>query len=270
MSASPTPSRRSRAGTVALRPRDWFWWRWLLLALSAAAPLTLFAQDAGERGDGFLFRRPVVSLSIRGGYDRPSGSSDIYDFATTQLTLNRGDFAALGFQLDVGVRLAERLDLVFTGGDARRSQASEFRNYVDNNDLPIEQTTTLRRLPLTVGVKYALTRPGEQIGKFAWIPSRLTPWVGIGGGTMQYTFRQSGDFVDFQTLNVFAKTFQSKGWTPMAYAHVGTDLSLNPRFALTGDLRYSAARATLTGAFDGFDRIDLSGAAATMGLTIRY
>lgn len=270
MSASLPLSRVADGRVAAARHRHPVWLTWLLAALTAAAPLALFAQDAGQRGDGFLFRRPTISLSVRGGYDRPAGRSDIYDFTTTQLTIDRGDFAALGYQFDLGVRLVERLDLVFTGGEARRSQASEFRNFVDNDDRPIEQTTTLRRLPFTIGVRYALTRPGEQIGKFAWIPSRLTPWIGIGGGTMQYAFRQSGDFVDFKTSNVFARTYQSKGWTPMAYAHLGADLSLNPRFALTGDLRYSAARARLDGAFVGFDKIDLSGAAATMGLTVRY
>jgi hypothetical protein len=87
---------------------------------------------------------------------------------------------------------------------------------------------------------------------------------------MQYSFTQAGDFVDFQTLNVFARTFRSKGWTPMAFASVGADVSLTERFSLTGDVRYSAARAPLTGAFVGFDRIDLSGTAATMGISVRY
>ncbi len=270
MSANLPSSRVAHGPVAAQTPHAAPWLRWLLLALTAAAPLTLFAQDPGQRGDGFLFRRPTISLTLRGGYDRPTGRSDIYDFTTTQLTLDRGDLAALGLQFDLGVRVADRLDLVMGVGGARRSQPSEFRNFVDNEDLPIEQTTTLRRVPITAGIKYALTRPGEQIGKFAWIPSRITPWIGIGGGAMQYAFRQTGDFVDFQTLNVFARTYQSKGWAPMAYANIGADLSLNPRFALTGDVRYSAARATLDGSFVGFDKIDLSGAAATMGLTIRY
>ncbi len=270
MSASLPLSRVPHGRVAAAAPRASLWLRWLLPAVTAAAPLALFAQDPGQRGDGFLFRRPVISLTVRGGYDRPSGRSEIYDFTTTQLTLDRGDLAALGYQFDLGVRVAERVDLVFSVGEARRSQPSEFRDFVDNNDLPIEQTTTLRRVPLTAGVRYALTRPGEQIGKFAWIPSRITPWVGVGGGAMQYTFRQKGDFVDFQTYDVFARTFQSKGWTPLAYANIGADLSLSERVALVGDLRYTAARASLDGAFVGFDKIDLSGAAATMGLSVRY
>jgi len=243
---------------------------WPLIALTAAAPMALFAQDVGERGDGFLFRRPGVTFGIRGGYDRPMAQSDLYDFTIRQLTLDRGDFAAVSYAVDLGVRVAKRVDLMFSGGDARRSKPSEFRDFIDTDDQPIAQTTSLRRLPLTVGVRYALTSPGEQISRLAWIPSRFTPWVGLGGGLMHYNFRQTGDFVDFNTLRVFPKTFASKGQTAMAYAHLGADLSLNERFLLTGDLRYSAARTPLSDTFEGFDRIDLSGTAATIGISVRY
>jgi len=254
------------AAPAAGRP----WLRWLLAAVTAAAPLSLFGQFAGERGDGFLFRRPVVTFAIRGGYDRPMARSDLYDFTTTQLTLSRGDFAALGYAADLGVRVAERVDLVFSAGEARRGQPSEFRKFVDDRDQPIEQTTSLRRVPLTAGVRYALTSPGEQISRLAWLPSRLTPWIGAGGGLMLYNFRQNGDFVDFETLNVFSKTYASKGRSAMAYVNLGADLSLTERFVLTGDLRYSTARAALNGTFVGFNKIDLSGTAATMGIAVRY
>lgn len=244
--------------------------RWLLLALLAAAPLPLRAQSAGRSGDGYLFRRPVISLTIRGGYDRPTAGSDIYDFTTRQLTLDKGDFAAGSYQIDLGVRLAERIDLVFGGGEARRTKGSEFRRYIDSDDQPIEQETALRRVPLTVGVRYALTSPGDRVSRFAWIPARFTPWIGAGGGAMYYVFEQRGDFVDFETLDVFNKRFRSDGFAPVGYASVGADIGLTPRLLLSGDVRYSAARAQLSDAFQGFERIDLSGTAATLGFTVRY
>lgn len=245
-------------------------WRWVLIGLAAAAPLPLLAQTQGQGGDGFLFRRPVVSLAIRAGYDRPMASSDIYKFATEQLTLSKGDFAAAGIQADLGVRVAERTEIVVSIGSANREKGSEFRKFTDLDEKPIQQVTSLRRIPMTLGVKYALTPPGDRIGKFVWIPNRLTPWIGAGAGVMSYTFTQSGDFVDFQTLNVFSQKLSSDGFTPMGYAHLGADLRLTTRLALTGDLRYSIARATLGQSFEGFDKIDLSGTAATMGITVRY
>ena len=223
-------------------------------------------------GDGYFFHRPRVSLTFRGGYDRPTAGSDLYGFVTEQLTVSKGDFATSGMQADLGIRLSERTELVLSSGTAKRDVASEFRKYIDNNDQPIEQVTRLQRTPVAVGLRYALTSPGDRISKFAWIPARITPWVGGGAGVMSYKFRQTGDFVDFQTLNVFSDTYEASGWAPMAYANIGTELRLTTRFSLMADLRYTAARGNLNstrGVFSGFEKIDLSGGAASLGLTLR-
>ena len=261
------PAHRTR---VSAETRDTALpWRLCLLMALAVAPIPLLAQDRTYTGDGYFFNRPAVSLTLRGGYDRALGGSDIYDFTTTNLTLNKGDFAAFGYQVDLGIRLSNRSEFVFSGGAARRAARSQFRKYVDNNDLPIEQTTALRRLPLSVGVKYALTSPETRISRFAWIPARIVPWIGAGAGAMNYTFAQKGDFVDFQTLNVIRQDYSSSGWAPLGYGNVGLDLRLTTRLSLTGDVRYTYSKATLSGSFQGFDKIDLSGTAATMGFTVR-
>jgi hypothetical protein len=249
---------------VAGPPRRLF----LLLAL-AATPLPLFAQST-LGGDGFQFKPPAVTLTLRGGYDRPFAGGDIYSFATDKLTLSKSAFAAVNAQLDLGINLSPRVQIVLGAGTARSDKPSEFRKYIDTDNKPIEQSTRLRRIPLTVGARYALRPTGEQIGRFAWIPSRLVPWAGAGVGSMNYSFSQVGDFVDFKTLNVFPQTLESSGWAPMAYANVGGDLGITTHLLLTGDLRYTFARGKLDGGFVGFNNIDLSGAAATMGFTLRY
>jgi hypothetical protein len=243
--------------------------RWLAAA-SVVAPTLLSAQRPTGSGDGFLFSPPVVSITVRGGYDYAMARSDIYSFTTTNLTLGRGDFAALGLNIDINVPLSPRTDLVLTGGMARRSSPSEFRKYIDNNDLPIEQRTELRRQPVAIGVRYALRPPGERVSALAWIPNRLTPWVGAGAGAMQWRFKQNGDWVNFQTFDVVRDEFKDSGWAPMGYANLAVDYSVSKHVVLTTDLRYTYARSALAGSFGGFDNIDLSGAAATMGFSFRY
>lgn len=234
-------------------------------------PMALCAQGSvnGAREAELNLSPPRFSVTIRGGYDRPIGSSRIFAFSTRNLTLDKGDFASGGYQADLGIRVTDRLHLVISSGSATRRVESEFRDFIDNNDQPIAQTTRLRRLPVTLGLKYALTAPGERIGSYLWIPSRVTTWIGAGGGMMNYTFSQIGDFIDFQSLNVFRQTLAAGGWTPMAYANVGADVRLNDHVSLTGDIRYAAAQAKLTGSYYGFDKVDLSGTAATMGFTLR-
>lgn len=259
---------RSTSGALAGAPATWM--PALACLLLLAEPIPLVAQYVAGGGDGFRYSAPEFSLTFRGGLDRPTASSDVYRFTTRNLTLSRNDFASLGLNIDFALHTSRRGEVVFSAGMAGREQASEFRDYIDNADQPIQQRTLLRRTPISVGFRYALTSPGEQLSKLAWVPSRFTPWVGLGGGIMGYKFRQVGDFVDFETLNVFTDKFSTYGWSPMGYGSIGGELSLSARTALVGDLRYTMARAPLRGAFEGFDRIDLSGTAATMGISLRY
>jgi len=162
---------------------------------------------------------------------------------------------------------------VFDGGYSSSTTPSEFRNFIDNNDQPIQQTTKYKRVPLTIGLKYYLTDRGRAVSDFAYIPSKYAPYLGVGAGTMYYRFQQSGDFVDFNTddLEIFSTALESNGWAPMAQGTAGMDFTIGPWLALTGEGRYQWARARLDPAvFEGFQKIDLSGFTGTVGFKVRF
>ena len=221
-------------------------------------------------GDGFLFHAPRAGFTIRGGWDAATANGDIYTFATDQLTLGRKDFQAPFVGVDLSFPVKSRLDVVVSSSYSGTNEKSEFRHWVDLDDLPIEQTTSLQRVPITAGIRAYLMSRGTSVGKFVWIPARFTPYVGAAGGIMWYRFRQLGDFVDFQTTDVFADDFQSSGWAPMAAASIGADYSLTPHLALNGEARYNWAKGKLGTDFSGFGRIDLSGYTGTLGLSVRF
>lgn len=231
------------------------------------APCAVFAQRSG---DGFLFGEPRATLTIRTGWAHASSRSDLFSYTTELLTLNRGDFSAPTIAFDVAWPLDSRTLVVASLGFAETSHRSEFRDYVDNNNLPIEQTTEFARRPLTIGLKYYLVSPGRLIGRYAWIPARVAPYLGAGLGTMYYSFHQTGDFIDFSDMSVFSSQYHSDGWAPTMHAGAGVDYSLSSRVALTGDARYTHARATLSQDFSGFERLDLSGLGFTLGVTLRF
>ncbi len=238
----------------------------LAAAIVAAVTRPLHAQSAG---DGFLFHTPIVSWGLHGGFDRAMAGGDVFGFVTTQLTLNRADFASGTFGGHVAIRVSPATDIVFDVSYASVARRSEFRDWVDQNNLPIEQTTSLLRLPITVSVKRYLAPRGRSISRFAWIPAARAAYVGVGAGMMRYTFRQVGDFVDFQTLNVFPDAFESTAWTPVLQGLAGVDVALSHQFFLTGEARYTWARGPMGRDYVGFNRIDLSGLALTAGLSVR-
>jgi hypothetical protein len=69
---------------------------------------------------------------------------------------------------------------------------------------------------------------------------------------------------------VFPDRFEASGWATTAHAMAGADLTLTPHVGLTGEVRYGYGKGRMSRDFEGFDRIDLSGATATAGLFFRF
>ncbi len=157
----------------------------LTLAQFAAVPMAR-AQDAG---DGFLFYRPSGSWTLRAGYAMPNAGSDIFSFTSNNFTINRGDFSTFDIGGDLAFTMSSRIDLVFDISYSGMSRGSEYRNFVDNNQQPIQQTTSFQRTPITVNARYYLTDRGRQIGHYAWVPNSIVPYVGAGVGGDVLRFR---------------------------------------------------------------------------------
>ncbi len=245
--------------------------RWIAL-LAGLATLIAFALPAGAQiqGRGFLFRPPIGSFGVRAGFAQANAKSEIFSFVTDELTLGRGDFASASVDADLAISVLPRLDVVLGASYSGRNAQSEFRRFVDNNDLPIEQTTNLTRVPITLSGKLYLLSRGRSIGRFTWVPTTWAPFIGAGGGAMWYQFKQEGDFINMETLDVFTDAYESKGWAATAHGLAGLDISLGPRFGLTGEGRYTWGKAPMSRDFQKFDKIDLSGYNASLGIYVRF
>ncbi len=240
------------------------------IALAISAPVaSLAAQVAG--GNGFLLGAPDGSLTIRGGWALASAGSDLFSFTTDNLTLNRRDFSSPLIGADLAFHVLSRTDIVLSASYEGANKRSEFRKFEDNNHQPIGQTTGFHRVPLTISVKQYLTDRGRSIGHLAWIPARFSAYVGAGGGTTWYRFRQNGDWIDFTDMSVFPAQLMTEGWTASANAFVGGEWSMNARLSLVTEARYDRAHATINSVdFQDFGPIDLSGFTTTAGIAVRF
>ena len=248
-----------------------------LLCVSAfLAPLAVHTQPLS--GDGYLFHQPRATFTLRSGYSQPAATGDVFAHARNNLCtgnpcrpLGGGDFGAFNVSGEIGIRLVSRLSLQLGGGYSQRNVDSEMRFWIDNNDQPIQQTTTFLRAPFTAGLRFNLLSAGKSVGKLAYIPSRVIPYIAGGVGLMHYKFRQAGSFKDDKSVDIFDTTLETTGRSALTYGAVGADFSLRPTLALTTEARYDASRSRPSGSsFNGFNSIDLSGVTATIGLTFRY
>lgn len=229
------------------------------------------AQTSSAPSPDFLLGRPRASVGVRGSWVKAGASSDLFDFVTKELSIDKSDFNTGSFGADVAVSVNERLDIVGGLDVNAMSHLSDYRLFEDNRGLPIQQTTELSQLNLTLSAKYSLLPRGRAISRLAWIPRTVVPYVGAGAGYGKYEFRQNGDFVDFDNGNrVFSDTFRSSGWAPTMHVLGGTDIRVYRHLIMSFEGRYSWSNADLSQDFIDFEPIDLGGFRFGAGLHIAF
>lgn len=241
-----------------------------LVVLAPAGPAMAQDRPIPRSVPDFLFERPHASVTFRGSWLFNRADSDWYDFVTNLLTVEAKDFNAPGFGLDLNVPITSRVEAQASFDFSRSRTLSEYRNFVDNNRLPIQQTTSLRELNFGGNVRYLLTDRGQQVSRLVWVPRRYVPFVGAGAGALNYKLHQVGDFIDFQDSSVFGDTFVSHGWAPSAQVFGGVDVRVFKRVYVTVDGRYLWADDDLGRDFIGFDPIDLAGFRLSGGVNVNF
>lgn len=247
------------------------------LALLAMPMSALAGQEPADRPPtrinpppDFFLGRPKASIAIRGGLTFANAGSNWYDFVTDQLTLDKRDFRTASIGGEVVAMLPIPLDLVLAGDWGGTNQKSEFRYWVDNNRLPIEQTTHVRQSTLTAGLRYAFLGRGRELSSLVWVPRRFVPYVGGGFGGLLYSVKQEGDFVDFVTLAVFSDVLESSGWTTATYLNGGMDLHMTGHLYVTVDARYLWAEKRLSQPWLDFEPLDLTGLRLSTGINVLF
>jgi len=222
----------------------------------------------------FLLGRPRATLGVRGNWLVASANSDIFEFITEQLTVNKSDFNTGSFAAEAGYLVSPRLSIVASWDLNQMNQESTDRNddelLPNGSRVPIHQSTQLHQMNFTASAKFALLPRGRAISRLAWIPRTFVPYVGAGAGYGSYELRQNGDFVDDTNKHIFTDTLNSKGWAPTAHVLGGTDIQVARHLLLSLEGRYSWQHADLQTDFSNFQPIDLGGFRFGAGVHLAY
>lgn len=245
-----------------------------LAVLCVPAPL--------QAQDDFLFGRPLITVSLYGGWSAPAEASDLFTETRRELTVREGDFSSPLGLAEVAYRVTEQVDVALAVSRSARTVDSEMRSFrwyeenVEWDDLePIRQSTRFSRTRLLASGKYYLMPRGREISQFAWVPERWTPYVGAGAGASWYDFSQNGDFAvqlgeDPNDRDIVELALESSDRGLTALALGGVQVSLSPRFLARAEYRYIWGSGELDArTFDGFDPIDLSGSNVIVGISMR-
>ena len=108
--------RHSLWRPATLRRASWF--TLLLIGLPSLGD----AQPRGGRG--YLFDAPHGSLTLRLGASSPQAASEVFDFVSRQLTVNRADYRGAAFAADVAIAHSSRIETVLSIASSAAQVAS--------------------------------------------------------------------------------------------------------------------------------------------------
>ena len=266
----------------------------LLLAacLSVAAPATgggtAFAADGPETESApvaqpqpprdrpdFLFGQPRRVIGLSTGWLRASaggllGSFREYlirgvDAAGQDIPFGDRPYDTVLLRFAGGYSLTPRVDLVFDATVSKSTTASEYRDWLWEGRRPIAQTTEVQQRPVNLGVRYWVLPRGRRIGRLAWIPNTLAFHVGVGVGTRWYALDQTGDFLDFETLDIFAdRRLHAQGFAFSRHVSAGVSLRMTRQIFAVAEVRRVWSQNELALPFVGV--MDLNALQMTAGI----
>lgn len=206
------------------------------------------------------------SIVINAGYFSARGAEsrifddvvleNLNDFAIDVKDFNGGTVNAewlvgLGDFFDVGVGV----------GFYRQTVPSVYFDFIDEEGFEIEQDFRLRVAPVTATIRVL------PLGRHA----AIEPFLGVGVGVFNWRYTEVGDFIDFNTDEVFFDEFVADGTDVGGVVFGGVRFPVSDHVSVGGELRYQFANGRV-GIDQGFlaERIDLSGLTSSLSLQFSF
>ncbi len=217
--------------------------------------------DASQRS----VREARYAFSSYGGFRVLNVTSDLFadnefDFGITDDDFRTGSF---GFEFDFAVLPRVDISIGIDNGNAETYGSYLDLVYEDGGE--IEHSARLAVTDLSLGVRLRL------LGGAA----RVRPYL-VGGFTgAYYRYTEIGDFVDFETADIYYDVFEETSFLPGFFAGAGADVAV-VRFReagsldLFGEFRYVRSQGQHTEGFDGFGDLRLDRSGGLFGIRVRW
>jgi opacity protein-like surface antigen len=225
----------------------------LLATLAALVALPAVAQRGPYGDDGGSFR-------VRFGEFTPNGDNDYWIDSRNDFTGDEEDFGDDLVAVDYLHPLGPRMGLLVSISAWEADLAQEYRDFVDPAGSGIFHTTSLELTSLEAGLVWHLTDRN----------SRVSPYVGVGGGYYDWTLSEDGEFIDFSDLSIFDARFTDSGDTFGWFWVAGVQVPVADSWQVFAEGRWTEMEDDLSGDFEGLGVLDLSGSTYAFGVAVGF
>jgi hypothetical protein len=227
-------------------------------------PVAVLALGASAEAGG---------LDLRLGWYFPSANSNLFDdvsslytrgvsFAeTTPPGVQDGDWDSFYGGIEYNHKVANNVEVGISVDGYNKTLDTSYREYVRQDDSPIQQTLRLSIVP--IGLSLRLVPTGRNV--------KVAPFAVVGIDAMIYKYEEFGDFIDFFDPNreIIADSFISDGVGFGFHAGGGVRFAVSDDFSIVGEARYFWSKTQMNDDFSQ-NELDLGGLSATLGFHVRF
>lgn len=233
----------------------------LTLASHSAAQAALPAPEL--RGSW----RERLGFTVGGGVFSPTGNSQLYWLLNRALTPGSDILQPRLLSGSIQYGVSPTVAVVLRADVGSHSSRTHSIAAPSTPAADLSQRTTLRiRMQSTLGAQFA---PWQWRGPTAAHDDRLRLNVGAGGGLASYQLDQRGTFVDADRALSYGASYRSLGTGLVSYAMASVDIPIVRVAAVSVSLRKQWGSARMTRDYSSFDRLDLGGTTASLGMMLR-
>ncbi len=159
------------------------------------------------------------------------------------------------------VGFGDYVEAGFGIGYYQQTVLSVYNDFVNDDGTEIPQDFKLRVTPVTATARF-----------FPFgLRSTLQPYAGAGVGFFNWRYSEVGEFIDFNTVDVFRDVFAAEGNDVGAVYLGGVRVLTGSRFAVGVEFRYQDVQGVV-GLDQGFldERIDLGGLTTSFTFNVRF
>ncbi len=196
------------------------------------------------------------SVNIRAGVFIPSMESDLWDINQSNLAFSKADMVDIYYSAEYEQFINKVIALGIEGGVYKQEIFTAYREFVFEDDSPIEQNLSLRITSLELNIKlYPLG-----------IRKAIYPYISAGPGVYFWKYEQWGWFIDTIEGTVdqgFADTSRvALGFN----AKAGFVVRIGKTTGLSFEGKYLYLKDELSDLFQDFDKLDMSGLSFNFGI----
>jgi len=198
------------------------------------------------------------ALNLKIGLFSPEMNSDLWETNMDNLALIKQDMRDLVYAIEYEQFFRRHFSVSIEGSYFSKDHFSQYRDYEYDDGSPIYQNLALEITGVEINFKLY---PNTYRNIFC-------PFIGAGMGIYYWHYEQWGEFLNFDDFTVEEGYADTSAYTPGFNVRAGFMVRFSRSSAFSFEAKYQYLKGQLSSLFEGFDKLDMSGLALSIGFNL--